>query len=216
MRSRTLYLASLVTTVLLVLLVAATLATRGTRASPGTLYVATSGDDGHDSSTVALACRTVQRAINVATTLDEIRVATGIYTDTAGTVATINKTVTLLGGWDSSFTTRHPSTYPTTLDAQRNGRVVYISGYISPIIDGFIITGGNADAEANFPRQGGGIFSRLADPITQNNVITNNIASTATDTPGFGGGFSVALSSASAVISGSQILSNTASTGYLG
>jgi len=77
MRSRTLYLTSLLITIFLILLVAATLATRGTRASPGTLYVATTGDDLNDCDTIAEACRTVQRAINVASTGDTILVATG-------------------------------------------------------------------------------------------------------------------------------------------
>ncbi|NIV31701.1 MAG: hypothetical protein GWN58_20120, partial [Anaerolineae bacterium] len=117
------------------------------RAANGIRYVAPDGDDGGQCDSVANRCRTVQRAIDVASAFDEIRVAAGTYTQAAGTVAAIEETVTLLGGWDSGFTTRDPSAYPTTLDAQRNGRVVYINGEISPTVDGFTITGGNANGE---------------------------------------------------------------------
>ncbi len=211
MKSRTRHLASLLTAVFLVLLVAAALATRGTKASPGTtLYVSTSGDDGNDC-TITETCRTVQRAIDVATTDDEIHVAEGTYTVTAGTVITVSKTVKLRGGWNADFTARDPDLYPTTLDAQRQGRVVYIIGLgASPTIEGFTITGGNAGVEDNYRGMGGGIYSRAAAPIIQNNIITDNIASTVA--MGFGGGLYLDYAPASSVISGNQILSNTAST----
>ena len=111
MRSRT--LTSLLTAIFLVLLVAATLATRETKAS-GPLYVSTDGLCGG----YAPCYTNVQDALLAAFPFDEILVATGTYTVPAGTVATINKTVTLLGGWDSNFTTRDPQANPTTLDAQ--------------------------------------------------------------------------------------------------
>jgi parallel beta-helix repeat protein len=155
----------------------------------------------------------VQDAIDAADPLGEILVATGTYTDPAGTVASISyKTVTLKGGYDSTFSeaTRDPNSNPTTLDAQGNGRVVYIEGDTSPTIDGFIITGGNADAAANYPRQGGGIYSEYAHPIIVNNIITNNIAS-AVDM-GWGGGLFLNYASGSPIVSGNLILSNTAST----
>jgi hypothetical protein len=134
------------------------------RAANGNRYVAPDGDDGGQCDSVANRCRTVQRAIDVASAFDQIRVATGTYTDTAGTVAAIETTVVLLGGWDSGFTTRDPSAYPTALDAQRNGRVVYIDGAISPTVDGFTITGGNANSETIGVGRGGGICSRDASP----------------------------------------------------
>jgi len=207
MRSRT--LTSLLTAIFLVLLVAATLATRETKAS-GPLYVSTDGLCGG----YAPCYTNVQDALLAAFPFDEILVATGTYTVPAGTVATINKTVTLLGGWDSNFTTRDPQANPTTLDAQGLGRVIRITGTISPTIDGFIITGGNATGETWYPRQGGGIHTRLANPLIQNNVITNNVAST--DTLGYGGGLYAGYALASPVVSGNLILSNTASTSSQG
>jgi len=190
------------------------LATRGTKASPGTLYVSTDGLCGGNNP-----CYTnVQDALDAADPFDEIHVATGIYTDAAYTLAEITETITLQGGWNAGFSTQDPSTYPTTLDAQGQGRVIEINGTISPTIDGFIITGGNANDEALDAAKGGGIYSRLADPTIVNNVITDNIASTSTSASdfGYGGGLYLYNASASALVSGNQILSNTASTGYTG
>ncbi len=179
------------------------------RAANGVRYVAPGGDDGGQCDSIANRCRTVQRALDVADPFDEIRVATGIYTGAAGTVAAINETVALLGGWDDGFTTRDPNAYPTTLDAQRNGRVVYIFGSISPTIDGFTITHGNANGESIGTGMGGGIYSSNASPIIQNNVIVSNTASIS-PTSGSGGGVYLHAASASALISGNQVLSNTA------
>jgi parallel beta-helix repeat protein len=186
------------------------------RAHPGIRYVTPDGDDGGLCDSIANRCRTVQRALDVADPFDEIRVTTGIYTDTAGTVATIDKTVTLLGGYDDSFTLRDPSTYRSVLDAKRYGRVVQISGNISPTLDGFVITGGNANDESRARGRGGGILSSGASPIIQNNVITNNIAYTGTSPWGHGGGIYLYQASASAVIRGNRVVSNTASTTYYG
>jgi len=185
-------------------------------ADVGVRYVALDGDDSKQCDTIADRCCTVQRAIDVADLLDEVRVATGIYTDAAGTVASINKTITLLGGWSADYTTRDSSAYPTTLDAQGNGRVVFISGSISPTVDGFFITGGNADSESIGAGRGGGIYSASASPVIQSNVITNNVAYEGTAPWGHGGGLYLANASASTVISGNQVLSNTASTTYYG
>ncbi len=186
------------------------------QADPIARFVATNGDDANDCSSIEQHCRTVQRAIDIANPLDEIRVAIGTYTDTAGTVADIDKTVTLLGGWDDDFGARAPGLNPTILDAQSAGRVVYISGDISPTVDGFTITGGDASDAPHYADHGGGIYSRDADPIIANNVIVGNVASTNTDGFGRGGGLYLFNSSASALVSGNHILSNTASTDYYG
>ena len=51
-----------------------------THASSNILYVAPSGDDMNTCSSAA-PCRTVQHAVDIAASGDEIRVATGVYTD---------------------------------------------------------------------------------------------------------------------------------------
>ena len=174
-------------------------------------YVAQDGDDGNQCDSVAERCASVQHALDVAQPGDEIRVSTGNYADADGTVATVEKTVSLLGGWNSGFTSRDPGLYPTVLDAEGNGRVVTVNGEreISPTIDGFVIRGGNAGQEEEFPGRGGGIFSKGSNARILNNVIVSNVASVS-PTNGAGGGICVYGSSATAVISGNQILSNTA------
>ena len=175
-------------------------------------YVSPNGNDANSCDAPTRSCRTVQRAIDVAQAFDEIRVAAGTYTDPAGTVADIDKTVTLLGGWNSAFTTRDQSAHPTILDAQRRGRVVYISGAISPTIDGFVITGGDAHDESQRAGEGGGICSVGSAPIIQNNVITDNITYEGPSPMGKGGGIYFGGGSGEGIISGNRIVSNTAST----
>lgn len=99
----------------------------------------------------------VQAAVDAANEGDIIKVAMGYYPDahpttldTSGggtcvmtTVVLITKTVTVAGGYTTTdWTTSYPVTQPTTLDAQRQGRVVHIAGNISPTIEGLNITGG--------------------------------------------------------------------------
>jgi len=205
MRKTGLYLASFVATVLLVLLLA--LATAGVRASPGILYVSTDPTcAGHSP------CYTnVQDALDAATTDDEIRVATGTYTDPAGTVAEITETITLQGGWNADFIARDPDVYPTTLDAQGNGRVVQITGNISPTIDGFVITGGNANGEPVGSGLGGGIYVQSATAVISGNTITSNVADTE------GGGifvdWNVPATIFSNTIAYNQVISTTAGRG---
>ena len=60
-------------------------------AAPGTLYVATDGNDVNNCDSIANRCRNVQRAVDVAAFGDEILVATGVYTgvDTRGVVTQV-------------------------------------------------------------------------------------------------------------------------------
>ncbi len=196
-----------------------------------TRYVATNGTDGGGTnSCTTVPCRTVQQAVNVASSGDEIRVATGVYTDVHAfsggiQVVSITKTVTIRGGYTTTnWTTSFPITQPTVLDAQRQGRVVYISGNVTPTLDGLIVTRGNATGQtANCASDadgcGGGIFVLNAHPIIVNNIITNNVAAVTTaypvDTTGYGGGLFM-NGATRAVISGNVIISNTASLAYCG
>jgi len=189
--------------------------TRIVRAHPDIRYVAPDGNDGRMCDSVANRCRTIQWAIDVANPDDEIRVAAGTYSSAEGTAANIIKPVKLLGGWNQTFTVREPGLYPTILNARRLGRVLEInsdSEAISVWVDGFTITGGNATDEPQGKGRGGGIYGRNADLIIQNNIITNNVAAI-NPTTGYGGGIYLERAAASSVISGNQVLSNTAGTG---
>ncbi|HET7087483.1 MAG TPA: choice-of-anchor Q domain-containing protein [Anaerolineae bacterium] len=161
--------------------------------------------------TVCPSCpyTTIDAALQAAANGDLIRVASGAYSERL----TITKTVTLEGGWNESFTTRAPGT--SVIDAQRAGRVMTVLGPVSPTIDGFTITGGDATTEISGTHQGGGIYIDAGGALLVNNIITNNLATITTSTAlsdrGYGGG--VYAAGGSVVISASQILSNVAGAG---
>ena len=83
-------------------------------------------------------------------------------------VVYISKTVTVRGGYTiDNWTTSDPENNPTTLDAQGLGPVMYITGDISPTIEGLRITGG----------QGGGVYVATAKAVIGNNQVFSNTAS---------------------------------------
>ncbi len=130
------------------------------------------------------AYASVQAAVDAASEGDIIKVATGTYDDvhvrprddtvTTGVVTQvvyISKTVTVQGGYTvTDWTNPDPATNPTTLDAGGQGRGIYITGDISPTIEGLRITDGNT-AEC-----GGGIFAYGARLTVSHTRITNNTA----------------------------------------
>ncbi len=167
----------------------------------------------------------LQAAVNAAVSGDVIRVAVGTYTDAQAdpgsgtpTLVYVLKTVILQGGWNSTFTSRNPAAYPTILDGEGRGPVVYVSGAsAAPTIEGFVITGGNGSSvrvSCGWPWVtgcGGGIFVSEAMPLIAHNVITNNVGSGESGT-GWGGGIHVANGGAGLQIRNNTIISNSASS----
>ncbi len=148
----------------------------GARADPGVLYVA----PGSNCGGAAPCFGDLQAAVDAAAPNDEIRVATGLYTQTttrprhdatsAGLVTQtvyISKTVVIRGGYSADFSTRDTEAYPTTLDAEGRGRGVYIVGDIQPTLDGLRITNGDATGLGGYEYSGtsdagGGIYVMTA------------------------------------------------------
>ena len=109
-------------------------------------YVATSGANSGDCSNSTTPCRTVQYAVDQASPDDQVYIAQGTYTAVSGRpvpawyqnppgsglitqVVYISKSITLVGGFTTSdWGDSDPEERPTTLDAQNNGRVVFIDG----------------------------------------------------------------------------------------
>ena len=144
----------------------------------------------------------IQAAVDAAAGGEIIKVATGTYTGVharadVAQVVYISKTVTVCGGYTTTnWTTPYPITQPTTLDAQRLGRVMYVTGSSNVIIENLRITGGYVEGN------GGGIYNRNATLTVSNTIIISNFASID------GGG--VYLWSGSATFNGGQIISNVA------
>jgi hypothetical protein len=168
---------------------------------------------------------TVQAAIDAVSDGEEIRVAEGTFTDihthfdgyrTITQTVYISKNLTLKGGYPPEFSTPpDPEAHPTILNAQGQGRVLYIAGDISPTITGFNITGGNATGlfggisfcpgSICIPTDaGGGCYIHQAGVTLRNNVIFQNMA-------GVGGG--VYLSDSDSALQGNTIITNTGGVG---
>lgn len=150
----------------------------------------------------------IQEALNIADDGDTIRVSQGTYT----APLVITKSIRLEGGWRADFAAWNPGTYTTTIDAQRSGPAVSVKGQVSTTIDGFVVTGGD-DTEGL--GHGGGIRIMEADLVTvRGNVITGNVACTASTCRGQGGG--IAVYSTTVIITGNAIINNIADTGEPG
>ncbi len=112
---------------------------------PGTRYVATTGGDaGNNCRQPGRPCRTVQYAVAQALEDDEVKVATGVYTDvlSAGQVVSISDAITLTGGYTVPDWDYNPDAYTTTLDAQGGGSGVVITGPVAVTLAGFHVVGG--------------------------------------------------------------------------
>ena len=153
----------------------------------------------------------IQEAVDAAGYGDIIKVATGTYTDIHARngvtqVVYISQTVTIQGGYTTSnWVTPDPLANPTTLDAQGQGRVLYVASGKSPTIKGLHITGGDAAGLGGGPQWagdvGGGVFFGSARATIRDSWVFDNVADN-------GGG--LWLDRSEAVLSGNTIFSNTA------
>lgn len=131
----------------------------------------------------------IQDAVNASSDGDIIRVAQGSYLETV----LITESITLEGGWNTSFSERNWDIYPTEINGDRAGSVIRFDGNISPTIEGFIITGGNASTYLGW---GGGILGigewGEGGLITiRHNIIRDNIACSSSSCQGYGGGIMI-------------------------
>lgn len=183
-------------------------------------YVAVNGIDTGGCTGATAPCRSIQYAIDQASPDDSILVAAGVYSpDGAQAVAEIAKSLTLRGGYSTAdnFGSYDPEANPTVLDAGRTARGVYIHNEgVRVTLENLRVTGGDAAGLSAYPGYGGGVL--VARGLSGNNVIAsidhctivNNTANSSGD--GYGGGVAV-YRHATANISNSRILSNTATGG---
>ncbi|MGD2146383.1 MAG: hypothetical protein PVH41_06800, partial [Anaerolineae bacterium] len=132
--------------------------------------------DGHGACVQGDPCD-LQTALGLAGSGDTVYVAGGSYTGTGVAVVTITESISLLGGWSGAPVgepMRDPVAYPSTLDGERERRVIQIIGDITPTVEGLIITRGDATLAPADPGRGGGIYVADASPTIANNDINNN------------------------------------------
>jgi len=150
----------------------------------------------------------VQAAIDAAVAGNEIRVAGGVYTSTAGTVAVITKGLAIVGGFGPSFGEPAPWLYQTVLDAEWGGSVISVANAGEVLLQFLTLTRG--DGTGNWASTwgcGGGIYALNTGLHIGGCVITNNVGSRVGG--GWGGGLCARDSDVD--VGGSLIVSNTAS-----
>ncbi|QEC70858.1 hypothetical protein FSB73_03350 [Arachidicoccus ginsenosidivorans] len=142
-------------------------------------YVNLNATGNNDGSSWSNAYTDFQAAINAAIAGDSIFVTTAVYQPAAGASFVMKEGVKIFGGFtgtESSFSQRSLKNKATL---KGNGNSVVSNdenGLTSGAeLDGFIITGGNAN-------QGGGIYNKNVSPIIRNCIFENNSATS------YGGG----------------------------
>lgn len=179
----------------------------------------------------------VQDAVDAAAEGDVIKMATGIYTGVEGRpvpagylnpppsgvitqVVYISKTLTVRGGYTTTNDFADPPdpvAFPTTLDAEGQGRVLLAAGDVSLTAEGLRITGGNATglggySGVNWPDfdTGGGVFVIGATGILSNNWVYGNTAGA------YGSGGGLYLLDSDAALRSNTVTTNTANALYGG
>ncbi|MEA5079899.1 MAG: M4 family metallopeptidase [Anaerolineaceae bacterium] len=85
---------------------------------------ASAGNDTNDCLTTSTPCATIQAAVTKAAEGDSIFITAETYTGTTNSVVIIQKSLNLVGGWDSVFTTRVGN---TRLDGQNTLRGIKVA-----------------------------------------------------------------------------------------
>jgi hypothetical protein len=140
--------------------------------SPTIRYVAPSGDDSGNPCTISSApCATIQRAVDVAGSGDEIRAASGTYTSTGENVILITKTLTLIGGYEPPDWSTPVSYTTTRIDGERARRGIEIEGTVSVTIASLMVTRGWASFTGGLWQQTGQSRLDIRNVRFEDNVL---------------------------------------------
>ncbi len=132
------------------------------------------------------AYTSIQTAVDAATEGNIIKVVQGTYTgihQRSGVtqVVYIDTSVTIRGGYASMENFANPPEpwiYPTVIDAQDLGRVIYVAQGITVTLEGLHLVNGNGTDLGGggglYPDAGGGIYTDRATTIISDCLIANN------------------------------------------
>lgn len=148
---------------LLIILLLGVVAPGQVRAA-GPWYVSTSGDDSNDCLGPTTPCATINGAIGKATPGDTINVATGTYTGSGTEVVSIDKDITLSGGWDADFATQSGR---STLDGQEERRGLLVNSGLTARVERFALQHGNLTGNGGGINNAGNLT--LVDSMINNN-----------------------------------------------
>ncbi|WP_013325039.1 beta strand repeat-containing protein [Gloeothece verrucosa] len=201
----------------------AELAPAPTPALSRVVYVRAGAGGSNNGTSWTNAYTSLQDALAAAQSGDKIWVAGGTYKPTTGSdrtaTFTLKNNVEIYGGFagtETSFSQRNVSTNVTTLSGDIGtvnntaDNVYHVVTSNSPantaVLDGFTISGGNANGTVTGQSNGGGIFIPDSNPILRNLIVENNNATN------IGGGLFNSTNSNYSLTS-SIFRNNTASSG---
>ncbi len=193
----------------------------------GVIRVATIGTDTIGCGSVITPCGSLQNAVDQASDGDTIKVAAGTYSDvhtytwfidpiypySITQVVLISGNITIRGGYTTTdWNTFDPEANPTILDAQEQGRGVYIAAGSTVTLEGLrIVNGRGAQEESGAPDGGGGIGVELYGDThltIRNCDILSNTALSGDSIYSSGGG--VYFRDGTLTLENSRVVSNTA------
>ena len=164
-------------------------ATPSVNANQQYYYVKPAGNDAAAGTSWGTAFASLQQALSVATPGSQIWVAAGTYKPTTTSDRSISfqlkSGVAVFGGFagtETSLSGRNVQTNVTILSGDIDGdgtlannsyHVVVGNTFATAVLDGFTITGGNADGG----QEGGGIYCSSGYPMLSNLIVTGNYSS---------------------------------------
>ena len=176
----------------------------------GTRYISTNGNDGDKggedikwnncTNPTAPACHTIEHALNQAQAGDEIRMASGLYSEPitltkSSQVSTytlyLNKSQTIRGGYTTNnWNQADPIANPTILSGLNTHGVAYITGTIAVTLDGLHLTNGvpasvggaifnnsnslHLNAVSMYANTGSALYHERGELTLQNSTIYTN------------------------------------------
>jgi hypothetical protein len=165
------------------LLAAFGVAIYGCSAAASILYVNGSATGIGDGSSWTDAYKTIQAAVTVAVSGDEIWVAKGAYTATTSPIVAMKAGVALYGGFlgtENSRDLRNPAVNATIIDGESSRQC--ITGASNATLDGFTIQNGRITTSGG----GAGMSNSSCSSLTVANCVFNNNGSSQESVHEFG------------------------------